>query len=493
LPDLLVDEGARRLALGYLEDAAAARARVKHAADPEALHDYRVAIRHLRSCIRAYRRELRSSVGGRALRHLRCLAQATNRPRDLEVQLAWLSDRRAEADEADRPGIDLLTARVRTAWQRGFSEAYALDAVLFPLIAARLEARLPRFRATIQLGDPTEGRSTAAVTARLVRRAAARLEDRLARVQVYSDLEPLHRARIAAKRLRYLLEPFSMFLPACEPVVQRLKDLQTGLGDVHDAQVFEAELRAALRPGLQTLFAARELGGRQAFERVRSEWLEGAAAPFFHSIVSLTDELVALPHGEREVERKFLLRRLPPVAEAGRVLEIEQGYLPGTRLIERVRRVRSERGVELVRTLKTGGGLARLEIEEPVTPELFGRLWPLTEGRRVHKRRYRMPDGGLTWEIDRFLDRDLVLAEVELGRESREVTFPAWLAPHVDREVTDDEAYSNLHLAVHGVASRTDHVGRVPASRWASLQSATGAAMDDSSSMSDVSKATASV
>jgi CYTH domain-containing protein len=100
-----------------------------------------------------------------------------------------------------------------------------------------------------------------------------------------------------------------------------------------------------------------------------------------------------------------------------------------------------------VRTVKEGSGLTRLEVEEPVAPDVFDRLWPLTEGRRLRKRRYRIPDGGLTWEIDEFLDRNLVLAEVELNGRPAKVEVPAWLSPHVDREVTEEEAYSNFRLA----------------------------------------------
>jgi adenylate cyclase len=81
---------------------------------------------------------------------------------------------------------------------------------------------------------------------------------------------------------------------------------------------------------------------------------------------------------------------------------------------------------------------------------VFEQLWPLTEGRRLRKRRYRVPDGALTWETDEFLDRDLVLAEVELAGRPVDVEVPAWLQPHVAREVTEDEACSNLRLASRG-------------------------------------------
>ena len=95
----------------------------------------------------------------------------------------------------------------------------------------------------------------------------------------------------------------------------------------------------------------------------------------------------------------------------------------------------------------TSAGAVRVEVEEETTAALFAALWRLTKGRRVRKRRYRVPDGERTWEIDRFLGRDLVLAEIELPAADARVTFPEWLVPYVVREVTDDGAYTNARLA----------------------------------------------
>jgi CYTH domain-containing protein len=74
-------------------------------------------------------------------------------------------------------------------------------------------------------------------------------------------------------------------------------------------------------------------------------------------------------------------------------------------------------------------------------------MWPLTEGRRLRKRRYAIVDGPLTWQIDEFLDRPLVLAEVELPSESVIVEPPTWLAPVVVREVTNEPDFTNASLA----------------------------------------------
>jgi CHAD domain-containing protein/CYTH domain-containing protein len=459
LLSLLVDEGARRLALARLEEATAARSRMG-SSDPEALHDYRVALRRLRSCLRSYRRTLRSTLSRKSLRRLRRLAHGTNRSRDLEVHLAWLSEQRDRAGEAERPGVGWLHEQLTAAQREAVKAMRDLDERIFPKLHDRLVAELTEFRTTIRLDGSLRPRSMAAATGSLVREASERLRDRLPKIHGYSSETAIHRARIAAKHLRYLCEPFASAVAHAEEIVDRLKQFQNGFGDVHDAHVFLTELRGMLLkaddassssanflPGIETLMVVLEARGRQAFEEVSRDWLHDAAEPFFQQVEAVARAISELAIQDREVERKFLLTGLPPLEGAEGPVEIEQGYLPGERLVERVRRIQSDEGVELARAVKEGSGLTRLEIEEPVTPAVFEQLWPLTEGRRLRKRRYRIADGDLTWEIDQFLDRDLILAEVELPGEPADVSLPDWLRPHVDREVTEDSAYSNFHLA----------------------------------------------
>src|SRR5579885_1653261 len=153
----------------------------------------------------------------------------------------------------------------------------------------------------------------------------------------------------------------------------------------------------------------------------------------------------------REIERKYLLDELPPhVRDASAAndalwVDVDQGYLPGTRINERIRRVRSVAGsVTYFRTVKAGSGLERIEIEEETSHEFFEAVWPLTLGHRVWKRRYYVPEGEVVWEIDEFLDRPaLWLAEVELTHAEQVVPVPAWLAPVLVREVTFEKEYTN--------------------------------------------------
>jgi CYTH domain-containing protein len=151
---------------------------------------------------------------------------------------------------------------------------------------------------------------------------------------------------------------------------------------------------------------------------------------------------------ELEIERKYLLRALPVMPHVQTVLEIEQGYIPGEKLVERLRRERHPDGsVKYYRTVKLGSGVQRVEIEDETDQRTFGHLWQLTEGRRLTKRRHLAPHGSEVWEIDEFTDRDLVLAELEIDHADARIDMPDWLRAVLVREVTDERAYTNRSLA----------------------------------------------
>jgi adenylate cyclase len=150
-----------------------------------------------------------------------------------------------------------------------------------------------------------------------------------------------------------------------------------------------------------------------------------------------------------EVERKFLVAE-PPDLDGIDAEEIEQGYLAiGSEGEVRLRR----KGDRRLLTAKQGGGLSREEAEAEIDPEAFETLWPLTEGRRVRKRRHRMEHGGRTIEVDVYEgDLDgLVVAEIEFPSEEEARAFepPEWLG----EDVTGDRRYLNETLATDGAPS----------------------------------------
>jgi adenylate cyclase len=147
-----------------------------------------------------------------------------------------------------------------------------------------------------------------------------------------------------------------------------------------------------------------------------------------------------------EIERKFLVPELPDLSRAASD-PVEQGYLSlGAEGEVRLRR----RGERLLLTVKRGEGLARAEEEIELAAEQFDALWPLTEGRRLRKRRHVLPHQGLELELDVYEGEleGLAVAEVEFPDEksARSFTPPGWLGA----EVTGDPAYLNESLAVDG-------------------------------------------
>ncbi|MBB4662602.1 CYTH domain-containing protein [Conexibacter arvalis] len=149
-----------------------------------------------------------------------------------------------------------------------------------------------------------------------------------------------------------------------------------------------------------------------------------------------------------EIERKFLLDAPPQGVEEHPSEAIAQGYLALDGDVEvRVRRA----GERALLTVKAGGGRRRVEEEVEIGRERFEALWPLTAGRRIVKRRYRVPAAdGLVFEVDLYEEElaGLVVAEVEFPDDAAANAFttPDWLG----REVTDDPRWKNQALALHG-------------------------------------------
>jgi adenylate cyclase len=149
-----------------------------------------------------------------------------------------------------------------------------------------------------------------------------------------------------------------------------------------------------------------------------------------------------------EVERKYRVARAPDGLSDRSGAVIRQGYLAITQAVEvRLRSLDDER----LLTVKRGHGEVREEVEIQLGDDQFQELWPLTEGLRISKTRFRVPLGedGPVAEVDVFegVLEGVVLAEVEFPSEEEADAFepPAWFG----REVTDDSRFANQELAQH--------------------------------------------
>lgn len=476
-----VQEAARLFALAFLEEAQAAAPRLTQGDDPEALHDLRVGLRRLKSALRAYRPYLRGALKKSLLRELRDLTDATGAGRDAEVLLAWVEAQRDGLLPREHSGLRWLVASLEHRRGEGYARVYGDVAPRFAVLAPKLRVGLEMYSVPMRLGEKRGVRTLAVALAELVLAHADELAKKLAQARTVNDEDAGHGARIATKRLRYLLEPVHHLVPGADGLLRDLKALQDVFGELHDLYVLAHELgdaascaaaerarrlhdlalagdpggkstRRAVREderhGLIALATRVQVRRETLFRSVKRRFLGARAAALIDAAREVARELTAHAHRGQEIERKYLLSEVPPEVVAAPSKQLVQGYLPGERLIERLRKVVAADGtVTCFRTVKLGAGLVRVEVEEETPEELFRKLWPMTRGRRVSKRRHYLQEGERTWEIDVFLDRTLVLAELELGSAEEQVTLPAWLAPYVVREVTDEPEYVNARLA----------------------------------------------
>jgi CHAD domain-containing protein len=283
LPDDLLsrsdEEAARRLALKALAAARAAERRLDDRSDPEALHDFRVAIRRLRSLLRAYRPQLEGSVRKKDRSRLRALQRTTGGGREADVALEWLTKQQSDLGPEHLTGLNWLSAKLLA---RRRQCAQALDREVretFKRTAEKLEERLAVMRTEQNLLADRPHVSFARTLANLTEAHATELLVQLGQIARMDDAEALHEARIMSKRLRYLLEPIRAYVGEAQPIVKKTKRLQDVLGDLNDVHVLMDEIDEAFEEALmQKAGRIKESLARGDIERARrdasmSEWV----------------------------------------------------------------------------------------------------------------------------------------------------------------------------------------------------------------------------
>ena len=143
-----------------------------------------------------------------------------------------------------------------------------------------------------------------------------------------------------------------------------------------------------------------------------------------------------------EIERKYLIRKLPENLETYAYHDIEQAYLC-TAPVVRIRR----QDDRYILTYKSSGMMAQ-EYNLPLTREAYEHLKAKADGNVITKRRYLIPlDDVLTIELDLFSGTfaGMILAEVEFPTEEAANTFtpPDWFI----EDVTFKKEYHNSYLS----------------------------------------------
>ena len=242
-------------------------------ADPEGVHQARVATRRLRSDLRTFAplvaadwsRELREELGW--------LADALGRVRDGDVMLERLNRRLAELPEPAGRDAEPLLAALRGQRQQAFADL--LDVLASDRYLGLLDRCVEAAQEPPLVGEAEL--SAAEVLPALVKRPWRKLEQAVGELSDPPVDEDLHQVRIQAKRCRYAAEAVAPAIgKRAKTFAARVADLQEVLGDHNDAVVAEAWLRewglGAESPA--AIFAAGELAGleRAAAAATRTRW-----------------------------------------------------------------------------------------------------------------------------------------------------------------------------------------------------------------------------
>ncbi|MCR5667118.1 MAG: CYTH domain-containing protein [Eubacterium sp.] len=148
-----------------------------------------------------------------------------------------------------------------------------------------------------------------------------------------------------------------------------------------------------------------------------------------------------------EIERRFLIDKLPDNLKDYPFRQITQGYLNTFPAI----RVRKDND-KYYMTYKGNalpGSLAVEEYNLLLNKESYDHLLSKADGYVISKKRYLIPDQGFTIELDVFegVHAPLIIAEVEFSSDEEASLYqpPSWLG----RELTGQKGYSNSYLSRH--------------------------------------------
>ena len=226
--------------------------------DDELVHDVRVALRRLEAFARLFRAVPGKGDG----------AETRAAARDLRRRLSLL--------RSEEVGRALLAARPGLA-------ASGLDAIVFPgelpdlrIDAAEVEAvarTLDRWRRRLTSASEGAFAPRARIEDDLLRQTRRRLRNRAAELSAHlpPGRRTLHRARIAAKKLRYALEAVEPLDPGGRPLLRHLRTFQELAGDAHDLVELASRVRAvtATRPDPTPLLDALDADAARAVEAAR--------------------------------------------------------------------------------------------------------------------------------------------------------------------------------------------------------------------------------
>ena len=148
----------------------------------------------------------------------------------------------------------------------------------------------------------------------------------------------------------------------------------------------------------------------------------------------------------KEIERKFLLRRFPKIEGDYTEYKIKQWYTPdGLRYRFQVDTNTNDVSIYKTKKSNISKGVFQ-EDEEPISLKEFLEI-DLSKARILEKIRTVVKHKGFDFEIDEFKDYDLITLEVELDDINEKIPFPENIKKEIVKELTGLKEFSNFALS----------------------------------------------
>jgi len=244
-------EGALLVLRVRLDEMCALREQALDFSNIKGVHDMRVASRRLRSVLRDFLPLLPHRV---SRKRLKAIADALGDVRDEDVAIKALGKLRAQAEADVAAGIERLIdeRRRRRERARAILEKAISEETLGKL-RAKFDSSLERRSQVSDEQSSRASRSKIRVVSfrqaghKIILLHCTELQQLSGSLYRPFETQPLHRLRLAAKRLRYAMELFApCWSEQLLTFAQEIAGLQKSLGELHDCDVWIAHLGARL-------------------------------------------------------------------------------------------------------------------------------------------------------------------------------------------------------------------------------------------------------
>jgi len=245
LPDEPAAAATRRALLFLFEQMLAEQDGVVRGEDPEALHDFRVAVRRTRSTLGQVRGVFPPFRREKFRESFAWLAGESNVVRDTDVLLEQLPGLVAEVcpeNEADLQPLRLFLLGEREKAQRELVKV--MRGLRYRRLLRSWRSFLEKPPAVTVRSAPNAQRPILEVAKERLTAVYQRIRKKARGFEEPVPAAELHELRIECKKLRYLLELFRSLFDAAEigAAIAHLKHLQDLLGEMNDLEVQKARL-----------------------------------------------------------------------------------------------------------------------------------------------------------------------------------------------------------------------------------------------------------